>query len=130
MLDTASSRALRSPLVVAALCLAATAFAAGDPLADRQCAGGVCMANVDATQSMAPCANANLVLAWSQGGQAIALQCITDQVPMDQPILVFQKRELNAPSYDLAGIRALPPETLPQLMHECVFVDLFQESAS
>jgi hypothetical protein len=117
MSRAASLHALRSALIVGALSLAATALAARDPLADRQCTGGVCMANVDAAQAMAPCANANLVLAWSQGGQAIALQCMTDRAPADQPILVFQKRATNAPAYELTGVRAFMPESLPQLAH-------------
>ncbi len=113
-----------SPCHVLRACAAASllwAFAAdaagGDALAQRQCGGGVCLANIDARQAIAPCANANLVLAWSQGGEAIAVQCMTDEAPMDQPILVFQRHDANAPAYELAGVRAFTPETLPQLAH-------------
>jgi hypothetical protein len=49
----------------------ATALAA-DALPERQCGNGVCMANVDAALAVAPCRDANLVLAWAQGGGAMA----------------------------------------------------------
>ena len=100
----------------ALLAVAATALAA-DALPDRQCTGGVCMANVDPALSVAPCANANLVIAWSQAGGAMAIQCMTDAAPLDQPIHVFDRRDPRAPVYDLTGIRAFTSETLPQLAH-------------
>jgi hypothetical protein len=90
---------------------------AADALPDRQCGGGVCMANVDPRLSMAPCSNANLVIAWSQAGGAMAIQCMTDAAPMDQPIHVFDRRNPHALAYDLTGIRAFTSETLPQLAH-------------
>jgi hypothetical protein len=103
-------------IACALLAFGATALAA-DALPDRQCSGGVCMANVDATLSMSPCPNANLVLAWSQVGGAMAVQCMTDAAPMDQPIHVFDRRNPNAPAWELTGIRAFTSETLPQLAH-------------
>ena len=95
----------------------ATAALASDALVDRQCSGGVCMANVDAALSIAPCTNANLVVAWSQAGGAMAIQCMTDAAAMDQPIHVFDRRDPGALAWDLAGIRAFTSETLPQLAH-------------
>lgn len=75
------------------------------------------MANVDAKWSMSPCPNATLVLAWSQAGGAMSVQCMTDVAPMDQPIHVFDRRNPNALAWDLTGIRAFTSETLPQLAH-------------
>ena len=90
---------------------------AADALPDRQCSGGVCMANVDAKQSMAPCPNANLVIAWAQGGGAMAVECWTDDAAMEQPIYVFDRRDPTRPVYDLTGVRAFAPDSLPQLAH-------------
>ena len=117
---------MRSTLRFSTLRLHATAFAllacaatalAADTLPDRQCSGGVCMANVDAKLSVAPCTNANLVVAWSQAGGAMAIQCMTDVAAMDQPIHVFDRRNPVALAWDLTGIRAFTSETLPQLAH-------------
>ena len=106
------------PRAIAWALLAFGAAALGAPaLPDRQCSGGACIANVDAKWSMAPCPNANLVLAWSQVGGAMAVQCMTDVAPTDQPIHVFDRHDANAPAWDLAGIRAFTSETLPQLAH-------------
>jgi len=100
---------------VAAGALAAAAAAADAPPVD--CHGGVCMANIDASQAVEPCRNANLVAAWSQLGGAMAIECWTSDAPMDQPIYVFDRQHPNAPAWELAGIRAFAPETLPQLAH-------------
>jgi hypothetical protein len=97
MPSTPSPTALRLRAIVFALLSCGASARATDALPDRQCGGGVCRANIDAKLSIAPCLDANLVLAWSQGGKAIALQCMTDAAPMDQPILVFQRRSLNVP---------------------------------
>ena len=105
---------LRTSVFAAVLSLAAAAVAA-DALAGRQCNGAVCMANVDPSLAVAPCANANLTLAWSQAGGAMSIQCWTDDAPMDQPIFVFDRRAPRAPAYELTGIRAFAPESLPQI---------------
>ena len=105
---------LRTSAFAATLTLAAAAVAA-DVLPDRQCSGAVCMANVDPTLAVAPCANANLTLAWSQAGGAMSIQCWTDDAPMDQPIFVFDRRAPRGPAYELTGIRAFVPESLPQI---------------
>ena len=109
--------ALRLHAIACALFAAGAPVLAADALPDRQCSGGVCMANVDARLSMAPCPNANLVVAWSQAGGAMAIQCMTDAAAMDQPIHLFDRRNPNALAYDLTGIRAFASETLPQLAH-------------
>jgi hypothetical protein len=75
----------------------------------------VCMANVDARQSMEPCRDANLVIAWSQLGGAMAIQCWTDAAPEDQPLFVFDRRAPRGPAWELAGVRAFAPDSLPQL---------------
>ena len=90
---------------------------AADALANRQCGGGVCMANVDATFSQEPCRNANLVVAWAQAGGAMAIECWTNDAAMAQPIYVFDRRNPDGPAYDLTGTRAFSPEALPQLAH-------------
>lgn len=108
---------LRLQAIACALLAFGAPAPAADALPDRQCGGGVCMANVDPKLSIAPCANANLVIAWSQTGGAMAIQCMTDAAPMDQPIHVFDRRNPHAPAYDLTGIRAFTSETLPQLAH-------------
>ena len=117
MRSTLRFSVLRPRVVCLALGAAATAALAADVLPEAQCSGGVCMANIDAKASIEPCGNANLVLAWSQGGKAIAVQCMTDVAPMDQPLVVFERRNLEAPAWELTGIRAFLPETLPQLAH-------------
>lgn len=104
-----------SPLVACALAFAAAAALAADPLSNRACADGVCMANVDARQSLEPCRDANLVIAWSQVGGAMAIQCWTDTAPEDQPIYVFDRRAPRGPTWELAGVRAFAPDSLPQL---------------
>ena len=108
---------LRLHAIACALFALGVPARAADAPPDRQCSGGVCMANVDPKLSIAPCANANLVIAWSQTGGAMAIQCMTDAAPMDQPIHVFDRRNPHAPAYDLTGIRAFTSETLPQLAH-------------
>ena len=105
---------LRRSAFAAALCFAASAIAA-DALAGRQCSGAVCMANVDPSLAVAPCANANLTLAWSQAGGAMSIQCWTDDAPMEQPIFVFDRRAPRGLAYELTGIRAFAPESLPQI---------------
>ncbi len=106
----------RRSLVACALSgAAALAGAADSPPVD--CHGGVCMANIDAAQAVEPCRDANLVAAWSQVGGAMAIECWTTDAPMDQPIYVFDRRHPNAPAWELTGIRAFTPETLPQLAH-------------
>ncbi len=114
---TLSFSALRLHAIACALLASCGPTLAADALPDRQCSGGVCMANVDPRLSLAPCPNANLVIAWSQVGGAMAVQCMTDAAPMDQPIHVFDRRNPNALAYDLAGVRAFTSETLPQLAH-------------
>jgi hypothetical protein len=109
--------ALRASAIACVLSLGAVAFAADDALPDRQCGGGVCMANIDAKASIEPCRNANLVIAWAQDGGAMAIECWTDDAPMDQPIYVFDRRNPNAPAWELTGIRVFTSETLPQLAH-------------
>jgi hypothetical protein len=109
--------ALRLRAIACTLLAAGAPALAADALPDRQCSGGVCMANVDTRLSIAPCTNANLVVAWSQAGGAMAIQCMTDAAAMDQPIHVFDRRNPAALAYDLAGIRAFTSETLPQLAH-------------
>jgi hypothetical protein len=106
--------ARRHAIACALLAVAASALAA-DVLPDRQCSGGVCMANVDPRLAVAPCQNANLTIAWSQAGGAMSLQCWTDDAPMDQPIFVFDRRFPHGPVYAMTGIRAFAPESLPQL---------------
>jgi len=98
-----------------ALSLVGTAASAADSPLDRQCSGGVCMANIDAKLSMAPCPNANLVIAWAQAGGAMAIECWTEEAPMDQPIFVFDRRFPHGPVYEMTGIRAFEPESLPQI---------------
>src|SRR3954469_16410251 len=107
----------RSPSLPAAcaLAVACTAGLAADPLSNRACGDGVCMANVDARQSLAPCRDANLVIAWSQVGGAMAIQCWTDAAPEDQPLFVFDRRAPRGPAWELAGVRAFAPDSLPQL---------------
>lgn len=100
-----------------ALSMGAALASGADALANRQCAGGVCLANVDATLAVEPCRNANLVVAWAQAGGAMAIECWTNDAAMEQPIYVFDRRNPNGPAYDLAGIRAFSPEALPQLAH-------------
>jgi hypothetical protein len=112
-----SSSALRASAIACALSLGAAAFAADDALPDRQCGGGICMANIDAKLSIEPCRDANLVIAWAQTGGAMAIECWTDEAPMDQPIYVFDRRNPNAPAWELTGIRVFTSETLPQLAH-------------
>jgi len=108
-------RSRSSPLLACALAFAAAAALAADPLSNRACADGVCMANVDARQSMEPCRDANLVIAWSQLGGAMAIQCWTDAAPEDQPLFVFDRRAPRGPAWELAGVRAFAPDSLPQL---------------
>ena len=117
MRSTPRFSALAPHAIACALAAGVVPALAADALPEAQCSGGVCMANIDAKAAVAPCRNANLVLAWSQGGKAIAVQCMTDVAPMDQPLLVFERRNVEAPAYELAGIRAFLPETLPQLAH-------------
>jgi hypothetical protein len=109
--------ALRLRAIAFALGGFAAAAAAADALPNRQCAGGVCLANVDAKLSVEPCRNANLVIAWAQAGGAMSIECWTTDAPMDQPIYVFDRRNPAGPAYDLTGIRAFSSETLPQLAH-------------
>ena len=99
------------------LLAAASLASAADALANRQCAGGVCLANVDAKFAVEPCRDANLVLAWAQAGGAMAIQCWTSDAAMDQPIHVFDRRNPAGPAYDLTGVRAFSPEALAQLAH-------------
>jgi hypothetical protein len=108
---------LRLHAIACALSGVAALASAADTLPNRQCGGGVCLANVDAKLAVEPCRNANLVIAWSQAGGAMSIECWTTDAPMDQPIYVFDRRNPTGPAYDLAGIRALSPETLPQLAH-------------
>ena len=103
-----------SSLLACTLAFAAAALAA-DPLSNRACADGVCLANVDARQSTEPCRDANLVIAWSQLGGAMAIQCWTDAAPEDQPLFVFDRRQPRGPAWELAGVRAFAPDSLPQL---------------
>ncbi len=117
MRSTLRFSALRLHAIACALLACGAAALAADALPDRQCGGAVCMANVDAKLSIAPCTNANLVVAWSQAGGAIAIQCMTDVAAMDQPIHVFDRRDPDALAWDLTGIRAFTSETLPQLAH-------------
>jgi len=107
--------ASRVPLLAGALAFAGAAALAADPLANRDCADGVCMANIDAAHAVEPCRNANLVVAWAQAGGAMAIQCWTDDAPMDQPILVFDRRTPHGPVYEMAGVRPFVPEALPQI---------------
>jgi hypothetical protein len=109
------SAALRRHALACTLLLAGAAASASDVLSDRQCSAGVCMANVDATLAIAPCERANLVVAWAQAGGAMAIECWTQDGPMDQPVFVFDRRFANGPVYDLAGVRAFAPESLPQI---------------
>ena len=109
--------ALRLHAIACALSGVAAAATAADALPNRQCAGGVCLANVDAKLAVEPCRNANLVIAWAQAGGAMAIECWTADAPMDQPIYVFDRHNPAGPAYDLTGIRALSPEALPQLAH-------------
>jgi hypothetical protein len=104
-----------SRLAACALALAATAALGADPLSNRSCADGVCMANVDARHAVEPCRDANLVIAWSQLGGAMAIQCWTDAPPEDQPMFVFDRRAVHGPTWELAGMRAFAPDSLPQL---------------
>jgi hypothetical protein len=104
----------RQAIACALLAVAASALAA-DVLPDRQCAGGVCMANVDPKLAVAPCRDANIAIAWSQAGGAMSIQCWTDDAPTDQPIFVFDRRFPHGPVYDMTGIRAFVPESLPQI---------------
>ena len=106
--------ARRHAIASALIAVAASALAA-EALPDRQCSGGVCMANIDAKLSIAPCPNANLVIAWAQAGGAMAIECWTDDAPMDQPIFVFDRRFPHGPVYEMTGIRAFEPESLPQI---------------
>ena len=106
---------LRASAFACALSVATAAAMAADALADRQCSGAVCMANVDPALAVAPCANANLTLAWSQAGGAMSIQCWTDDAPMEQPIFVFDRRAPRGPAYEMTGIRAFVPESLPQI---------------
>jgi hypothetical protein len=101
--------------IACALSLAGAAAPAADTLDSRQCGGGVCMANVDARVSIAPCVNANLVIAWAQAGGAMAIECWTDEAPMDQPIFVFDRRFPHGAAYEMTGLRAFVPESLPQI---------------
>lgn len=117
MPSTLSFPAPRLRAIACALLAFGAPALAADALPDRQCSGGVCMANIDAKLSIAPCANANLLVAWSQAGGAMAVQCMTDAAPMDQPIHVFDRRNPNALAFDLTGVRAFMSETLPQLAH-------------
>ncbi len=109
--------ALRLHAIACALSGVAAVASATDALPNRQCSGGVCLANVDAKLSVEPCRNANLVIAWAQGGGAMSIECWTNDAPTDQPIYVFDRRNPSGPAYDLTGIRALSSETLPQLAH-------------
>ena len=117
MPSTPRPSASRLRAIACLLSAAAATASAADVLADRQCGGGVCLANIDAKLALAPCRNANLVVAWAQAGGAMAVQCMTDVAPADQPILVFDRRHPNAPAYDLTGVRAFTSEALPQLAH-------------
>ena len=117
MRSTLRFSALRLHAVACALLAAGATAGAADALPDRQCSGGVCMANIDAKQSIAPCPNANLVIAWAQAGGAMAIECWTDDAAMDQPIYVFDRRDPGRPAYDLTGVRAFAPDALPQLTH-------------
>ena len=100
-----------------ALSMTAALASAADALANRQCNGGVCLANVDAKLAIEPCRNANLVVAWAQAGGAMAIECWTNDAAMEQPIYVFDRRNPAGPAWDLTGIRAFSPESLPQLAH-------------
>jgi len=109
------ARSRSSSLLACAFAFTAAAALAADPLSNRACADGVCMANVDARQSMEPCRDANVVIAWSQLGGAMAIQCWTDAAPEDQPLFVFDRRTPHGPAWELAGVRAFAPDSLPQL---------------
>ncbi len=100
-----------------ALSTAAALAPAADALANRQCGGGVCMANVDARFAVEPCRDANLVLAWAQSAGAMAIECWSADGAADHPVYVFDRRNPAGPAYDLSGVRAFPPESLPQLAH-------------
>lgn len=104
-------------LLAFGLSMATAPASAVDALANRQCGGGVCLANVDAKFAVEPCRDANLVLAWAQAGGAMAIECWTSDAAMDQPIHVFDRRNPGGPAFELAGIRAFSPEALPQLAH-------------
>jgi len=109
--------ALRPLALACVLAGAAAPAGAADPLPNRQCGGGVCLANVDAALAVEPCRNANLVIAWAQAGGAMSIECWTGDAPADQPIYVFDRRNPSGPAYELTGIRAFSPEALPQLAH-------------
>jgi len=105
-------------LVALAFLLAGTcAIAAAEALPNRQCGGGVCLATVDASLAAPPCRHADLVLAWAQGGGAMAIECGLGDATSAQPTYVFDRRDPSRPAYELAGVRALAPEALPQLAH-------------
>ena len=117
MSSTLRFSGLLPQVAAGAVALAAAAAPAADALPDRQCGGGVCMANVEAKQAIAPCLNANLVLAWAQAGGALAVECQADEAATNQPIYVFDRRDPTRPAYDLTGVRAFAPDALPQLAH-------------
>ena len=95
----------------------ACAIAAAQALPNRQCGGGVCLATVDASQAVAPCRHADLVLAWAQGGGAMSIECGVGDATTEQPTYVFDRRDPSRPAFELAGVRAFSPEALPQLAH-------------
>jgi hypothetical protein len=106
---------LRMCALACAFALAAGAALAADVLPDRNCADGVCMANVDPAQAVEPCRDASIVIAWAQAGGAMAIECDLGDGPMEQPLLVFDRRAPHRPAYTLTGIRAFVPEALPQI---------------
>lgn len=98
-----------------ACALASGAALAADVLPKRHCVDGVCMANVDPAQSVEPCRDASIVIAWAQAGGAMAIECDLGDGPADQPLLVFDRRTPHRPAYTLTGMRAFAPEALPQI---------------
>jgi hypothetical protein len=107
--------ALRLCACACVLALATGVALAVDALPNRHCAEGVCMANVDPAQAIEPCGDARIVIAWAQGGGAMAIECDLGDATADRPLYVFDRRAPHGAAYALAGPRAFAPEALPQI---------------
>jgi hypothetical protein len=98
---------------IALLCAGATFGCAAEehPL-QATCNGGVCVANLDKEASLAPCADATILLAWRQAGGATLIQCETNDADMDKPSFVYNRDVPTAPAFPLTGMRFFTADTL------------------
>jgi hypothetical protein len=106
MLARVSSGVASRAFVALCASVIATAATAADSLADAKCANGVCVSNVNEDTTLAPCADALVVLlAWRQAGGATLIQCVTKDAEMDKPSFIYNRDAPAAPAYAVTGMR-------------------------